>query len=184
MTVKPLRRQNVIQHQVAGQENRMRHQEVSRTSRHPQSSQEVQPQGAIPPTVPSSHRVPCRKLPPDTADPAALSPQLVKAWAAARKSAAPPPNPGLGVGKRRQTSKLQLQYALKKTNLKTRAASLVPQSYLGSTLTTGSISLCSARRTWLSDLGREYFLSRDRGWASALASSVSQVHPPPRGVKD
>ncbi|EPY77946.1 hypothetical protein CB1_001157001, partial [Camelus ferus] len=38
MTVKPLRRQNVIQHQVAGQENRMRHQECLRVTVSPVGS--------------------------------------------------------------------------------------------------------------------------------------------------
>lgn len=110
MTVKPLHRQNVTQHQVAGQENRMGHQEVS-----PNFSLALRALGRPSLRVPSPLNSAFESLsPPDQATPAAPSTQLVKALAAAWKSAAPPPNPGWGVGRRRQTSKLQLRYASKK----------------------------------------------------------------------
>lgn len=88
------------------------------------------------PRVPVS---PAGSPPLDTATPAAPSTQLVRAWAAAWKSAAPPQNPGWG---RRGGGKLQsCSCSMLKTNqspLKARAAPLAPRSYARSTVTARS----------------------------------------------
>lgn len=79
-------------------------------------SPKARPQGTLPLTVPSSPHVPFRQ--PNTRHCSLCRPlhPAAKGLDSAWKSGAPPQNPrwGWGVGRRRQTSKLQLQYAFKK----------------------------------------------------------------------
>ena len=155
VTGRPLHRQNVSQHPATGQKNRKRHQEVPPTSPQPLELPEGRVSGC-PPTSSAFESL----SPPAPAVPA---PKLEEAWAAAWKSAAPPQNPGWGWGgggKLQSCSCNMLKKKKKKaTSPNTRVAPLIPQSFARSTLTTGSPSLCSAKGTWLLDLGWGYFLS-------------------------
>lgn len=111
MTVKPLHRQNVTQHQVVGQQNRMGHQAGSSTSPQPLELPKGEPQGALPLAAPSSPRVPCRKPTTRHSNPCSPLHPAGEGLGSRVEKCRPAPEPGMGAEGRRQTSKLQLQYA-------------------------------------------------------------------------
>lgn len=112
----PPHRQNVTPRPAPGPGHRMGQRAGSPTSPRPSLwlPQRLGFRTPCPSQRPGGPRVLCR--PPTTShrSPCTPSQQRAGAWAAPWKSTAPPQHPGWGLARRRQTSKLQLQYAFKK----------------------------------------------------------------------